>query len=350
MPTKINRAGKQQPYVPAGNGDASGEYGTHATGGNIHYKASEGSGSEGKDISIKTDNSIPTPAEKKNLESKGINVITEEMKTKQYTEKFASNVNISRTSINNEEIGVFNAYLENVFNNYPKMDKFTTITVKNNTKSYCGGFIRTKLYYSGKKEIELYINSGWLDKSPYKDKIKELEGNVGFYNSLLNNAYERKAMVERDSDNIALENINTSIERYKNEIKKGQDEINRLKSTPKEEWFKSVGNVIDKIEGRNERLKALMSHEMMHRITNDVKSAQSNPELGIQATRLWQDVNDAYKKAINNGDINKISRYAKTSADEFLSEANTMLEFNMQMPDYITSVLKRVKEFNRGEI
>lgn len=38
MPQKINRAGQMQNYVPAGNGDASGEYGDHATGSNKHFK------------------------------------------------------------------------------------------------------------------------------------------------------------------------------------------------------------------------------------------------------------------------------------------------------------------------
>lgn len=38
MPTKPNRAGNQQNYVPAGNGDASGEYGDNATGSNIHFQ------------------------------------------------------------------------------------------------------------------------------------------------------------------------------------------------------------------------------------------------------------------------------------------------------------------------
>lgn len=39
MPQKINRAGQMQNYVPAGNGDASGEYGDNATGSNKHFKA-----------------------------------------------------------------------------------------------------------------------------------------------------------------------------------------------------------------------------------------------------------------------------------------------------------------------
>lgn len=38
MPTKLNSAGKMQNYVPAGNGDASGEYGDNATGSNKHFQ------------------------------------------------------------------------------------------------------------------------------------------------------------------------------------------------------------------------------------------------------------------------------------------------------------------------
>ena len=37
MPTKPNKAGEQQNYVPSGNGDASGEYGDNATGSNKHF-------------------------------------------------------------------------------------------------------------------------------------------------------------------------------------------------------------------------------------------------------------------------------------------------------------------------
>ena len=37
MPTKLNKAGNQQPYVPQGNGDASGEYADNASGSNKHF-------------------------------------------------------------------------------------------------------------------------------------------------------------------------------------------------------------------------------------------------------------------------------------------------------------------------
>ena len=47
MPTKPNRAGKPQNYVPAGNGDASGEYGNHS-GSNKHFtNFSKDSGEKG---------------------------------------------------------------------------------------------------------------------------------------------------------------------------------------------------------------------------------------------------------------------------------------------------------------
>lgn len=38
MPQKPNRSGQLQNYVPAGNGDASGEYGDNESGSNIHFK------------------------------------------------------------------------------------------------------------------------------------------------------------------------------------------------------------------------------------------------------------------------------------------------------------------------
>ena len=37
MPTKLNRAGQQQNYVPQGNGNASGEYADSASGSNKHF-------------------------------------------------------------------------------------------------------------------------------------------------------------------------------------------------------------------------------------------------------------------------------------------------------------------------
>lgn len=48
MPTKPNKSGGMQPYVPAGNGDESGEYRDNAYGGSSNQPTSGGSSSSGK--------------------------------------------------------------------------------------------------------------------------------------------------------------------------------------------------------------------------------------------------------------------------------------------------------------
>lgn len=50
MPTKRNRAGKQQNYIEAGHGDASGEYGDNATGSNKHFTQFKKANKEEKPI------------------------------------------------------------------------------------------------------------------------------------------------------------------------------------------------------------------------------------------------------------------------------------------------------------
>ena len=78
MPTKRNRAGEQQNYVPQGNGDASGEYADNQSGSNKHFtnfQQPETSNDASKGEGTKIDNGTTTettPAEpiKKSLEEK----------------------------------------------------------------------------------------------------------------------------------------------------------------------------------------------------------------------------------------------------------------------------------------
>lgn len=62
MPTKPNHSGQQQEYVPAGNGDASGEYADNATGSNIHFKSFK---KPENDTSKGTQSETKLPKEKK---------------------------------------------------------------------------------------------------------------------------------------------------------------------------------------------------------------------------------------------------------------------------------------------
>jgi len=68
MPTKLNKAGQEQNYVPAGNGDASGEYGDNATGSNIHFtnfKKPESAIDETKKEKVETESKSFTTFDKK---------------------------------------------------------------------------------------------------------------------------------------------------------------------------------------------------------------------------------------------------------------------------------------------
>ena len=95
-----------------------------------------------------------------------------------------------------------------------------------------------------------------------------------------------------------------------------------------------------------------MAHELMHTITQEFDYAVSNKKITTEELKqkhsdLTKKIREVYNEAIKNGDAKKISRYATTSRDEFLSEANSMLEGGYEMPKYITEVLEELKDFNR---
>ena len=351
MPTKLNRAGKQQPYIPEGNGDASGEY-ADGQGYNVNKPSTNDSktgtsvASSGKQTSgkvetqpqnqpVKPKQNVPTPAEREKLGNMGI--ITEDMKSATYTENFAPNVTITRGSFKKEDIGEFNAYLQNIFNEYPEMQRFTNITVRNNTASHRGGSITTYTNWrTGEKNYDLYINSSWLEDR------QELQNNkaIKWYKDQI--GYLQKRL------ETASANDKEDIEGRISAIQKSIDRIEEERKTPKTEY----GNVIQRCTTRSERLKSLMAHEMMHRITQDfdygVMDNKITDEVGRKRfLELKNKIREVYNEAINNGDAKKISRYATTDRDEFLSEANAMLEGGYEMPSYITEVVEELKDFNR---
>ena len=91
MPTKMNRV-RQQPYVPEGNGDASGEYAEQETGSNTHYVSPDDTK---RQLGYQTEQPKPqseTPKELSNkLNGKKDNKISDDMKSAEYTNKFVEN-------------------------------------------------------------------------------------------------------------------------------------------------------------------------------------------------------------------------------------------------------------------
>lgn len=344
MPTKLNRAGNQQNYVPAGNGDASGEYGDNASGGNIHFAVKKDNavqnlvlkknGYEPNDMSEKQKaDAFAQLGGENNWANKAFDANSEELQSVDYTRnfvedeviqgyygerKFDATVKITKGSLTKEEIGVLNAQLKEIFERYPAMKKFNTITVRNNASSGTGGYICTRSTAMGNtKWYELYINAGWLDKTKNES---DHANNIKFYESQV--AHYENQLDELERNGGATQNI----EYLKNMIKISQTALDNIKA--KSDKY----NVIYKISGRKERLKALMAHELMHRITDEYAVGE-----------LKDEVKAVYNKALINGDAEKISIYAKTNFNEFLSEANAQIESGIDTPSYIVDIVNKVK-------
>ena len=65
--------------------------------------------------------------------------------------------------------------------------------------------------------------------------------------------------------------------------------------------------------------------------------------LKIEDTASYKLVEDTFKQAINNGDIYKISKYAKTDCWEFFSESFVIYRFEKdKLPEYIIDMIERV--------
>lgn len=348
MPTKPNRAGQEQPYVPEGHGDISGEYGEHGTGSNrnytsptdinkqLPYKVESALKHNGIDI----DGMNNKEKESKYKEIGGDNNwankayenenITQEMKSISYTNNFVEvgelenyfgakmiykpEVKITRGSLTADEIGNFNNQLKEMFDKYPKMQKFNTITVKNATASSNGGYIQTKYDTNYKNKIYgLYINAGWLEKTPSE---RTLENNLKYYTTKIE--YIKSHTEQYTEPDKIIKNFNEALQSINEKIKKRRN---------------NTFNIVEKLDSRKDRLKALVGHELMHRIyQNNVKT----PE-------LTNKIKEIYRKALQNGDAQKISTYATTNTGEFISEANSQIICGIETPEYIVDIVNEIK-------
>ena len=317
MPTKRNSAGQQQPYVPSGHGDASGEYADHAYGSNTHYASPDDVRKQLGYTPPQAKTESETPKE---LENKlnGEKDVSEEKKSPEYTKRFTESygyrnaeVKITRGSLTKDEMGLFNQKLEDMFNKYPQMQKFTKVTVNNAKSSSQGGYVET--YFGSPKTYDLYINAGWLGKTP-NERIRD--ENIKWYESKINNI--NKGLAENAYVENNIESVKKDLERYESELK-------NYKNRP-------IFNVTTKATTREDRLKALLSHELMHRIFNENVDAE-----------LGSEVRDVYRKALENGDAQKISTYATTQVGEFISEANSQIELGIETPQYIVDIVNKIK-------
>jgi len=68
-----------------------------------------------------------------------------------------------------------------------------------------------------------------------------------------------------------------------------------------------------------------------------------NPNLKQEDTDTYKLVQDTFNQAVKDGDIYKISEYAKTDCWEFFSESFAMYRLEKQnLPDYIVTMIEKV--------
>lgn len=182
MPQKPNRSGQLQNYVPAGNGDASGEYGDKESGSNIHFK-----------VFKKPDDTTelkPNEIKQEDLDG-AINYLDKSLRD--YDEYMKDH---------KEQVGFFTKHDYEVFNELYKSDrvKEKTSIVKmanaykkaaENGKPYWivnnGGF-SAKQYYFNKADGQKGIVISPLNFDPSKESY----GTTWFHENghLLDNTYE----------------------------------------------------------------------------------------------------------------------------------------------------------------
>ena len=209
MPTKPNRAGNQQNYVPAGNGDASGEYGDNATGSNIHvqftnFKKPDDNPNDTPEVKEKKDKEFWESQTKKieevgkklkelkrkqetksdyyliDLQKKTVKPSTEEDYYKHVYDNFTSpkkvlNVDIPVFPSEEDKNAFFNAYLEDALlcadlPNFNTEEDFLSLLPTSEK-----GFARLKTQFPG---LEDHIINKMVFKAMYKEDLEKISEEV----------------------------------------------------------------------------------------------------------------------------------------------------------------------------
>lgn len=153
MPTKLNSAGKQQNYVPAGNGDASGEYGDNATGSNKHFTNFK------KDIDIEV-----SPNEEK---SKIITKSFEEYINENFKTDFGKELKTSFDAGNEEQRDKLNYFVSNGFIKISQIKSgayYNGSVALSSMKGNYGKEYGDTLYHEFGHAYDEYFAKGWVDE------------------------------------------------------------------------------------------------------------------------------------------------------------------------------------------
>jgi hypothetical protein len=379
MPRKLNSAKQMQNYVPAGNGDASGEYADNATGSNKHFKAfyksqvnGEITGSNGNETLVKHSDTyskikkalddkqeallnnsfedmVMAYAEKGNLIEDEANELLklqaeavkqhkmgEDLSTKELEEQ----VKKDEEAIKQQEVEEGKQMLKDV----KPLDK----KIEKQLKAY-----KTKEDYLG------YLNQ--FEDEFDKEKLEQL------------NEEELKQLV------IAKQNTLTKEKDYNKKFTKQLKEINEENSKVGSVWYKKVpktyNDLVDSLEEKENWFKQWNLDELQEKLNNAqaesgkswIQSKIDNINNGLNAIEKiksevlpeWEkaeqeqkvliETKELSKEALNKFDNpnNVYSQKAKDNAHWFKTQSQSLSYFKdiQKTYDKIGDGLKYIKEY-----
>lgn len=318
MPTKPNHSGQQQEYVPAGNGDASGEYADNATGSNIHFKSFK---KPENDTSKGTQSKTKLPKDKKekkdqppkphiqDAENKIKNILREDME-------------ITLDGFDEETCGVLSDTLEKVVGDFPAL--------KNHLRSIGSVSGLNKLQEKEyQKKYDEFIKSITPEKIE-KKRQKLIEWNPNTDKSRWTDEYVKDVIMQTEHP---YRNKRVSLSRgavgtcktyrtismlvFKDSVgkKKYKDEINHEYNTG---WWSS------------NNANQTFAHELGHAVE----------------TLLRKDINYTaeIEKLYNNTTADELSGYSRKNAREFVAESFAAYYGGMNNP-----VADEVVEFVKNQ-
>lgn len=311
MPKKLNSAGQMQNYVPAGNGDASGEYGDNASGSNVHYKTegSEKTG-KGKDISV----SIEQTSGKINYNGKDYTdqkEITDIIMKKMGVKKQSENVDkvLAQLNANNIDKDIRNVVLSTLesgdykiktrvnaqgfFQSYTNIISFSSIGVDDLNEM--GG---TLFHECGHALDHQYNNGEGLWSRDYKSKefgmsLVEMKRQE-LREALKDNGFEKLISMFKEEKSIAIEKGHTEEKEIEAKIDNIKAEIKKLSSLPIE-----YSNLIDENNAlwskmRNKEITYEEYHSRAEEIDkrkNEIMAAHDR-ENGAKVRKLFKQKED----------------------------------------------------------
>lgn len=235
----------------------------------------------------------------------------------QYARKFGNNVSYKGAK-NLDNINTVNETLDELTSKYP-IDKLSNVSTNSRlTKA------SARANY---KEIDFqtkWIN-GNTDHTAWEQTLNSVEKNI---------EKVRKQIAEQGSTMTA--NYRKQLEKY-------------IRNA--EEYKKySCWTIDGRFSDAKQQIKGTITHEYGHVIADQYigqingKRVVSNlaQKTTVRIDELKRKIYTTYKTAKSNGDIYKISMYASTDEYEFFAESFCALEMGVELPEYITEMLKEV--------